>query len=112
MSVHCVACGKQNIPEEDSWKLYRCTECWQAFKAAGGIVETRAPIVRSGGITTGGQREFCNHARYCRRCGRSLISSVQRVRFALLRGGECHTCDDCHNHRKHPEWYPDPLTKQ
>lgn len=110
MNAFCVQCGQQNIPAEEAWKRYRCPPCWQAFKAAGGILKEKEPVHTSPcGIKTGGGWIFKNYAKYCRRCGAKLLFSGKRVRYALLRGGECMMCDGCHNHLTKPEWYPDPL---
>lgn len=107
MNAFCVQCGEQNIPAADAWKRYRCPPCWRTYRDNGGVTKERAPVVTSpAGITTGGDWIFHNFAKYCRRCGHSLRTSGKRVRYALLRGGECLTCDTCHEDAKHTDRKP------
>lgn len=104
MDAYCVDCGQQNIPEDIAWRVFRCPPCWKRFKLFGGIQKIKEPIVEiDGAITMGGGYVFSNYAKFCRLCGRSLRGSEKRVRFALLRGGECHTCNDCYYKKRYPE---------
>ena len=100
MNPHCVQCGKQDIPAEEAWYMFRCKPCWKTFKALGGILRLNK-ISSSGGVRVA-NIEFRNQASFCRACGGKIDQTSQRVRHALLRGSEAHTCDDCAAARRFP----------
>lgn len=96
--LYCVGCGQRNIPPDIAYRTFRCLKCWQAFKAAGYITQSREPItVSSVGVRMGGRIIYHNYAMFCRKCGKKLGDQFEnrRVGYALRLGSECHKCDDC-----------------
>lgn len=101
MNRYCVSCGKKNIPESSSWRVFRCKPCWLAHRDAGGIQRKDSVITSPSGMRVS-VTTFENAPVFCSICGGRIRQDSQRVRYVLKRGSECHTCDDCSSSKRFP----------
>lgn len=93
MKNFCVQCKKK--VDALKAKSGRCEDCFKKWDAAG-RVHRELKVTKGEGFSIGGY-VFRNFAKWCKLCGGMLnVKSSVRVQFALRRGNECQTCDDCH----------------